>query len=126
MSRAGHALAVIVALFSCAPALAQTGTGDIQGRVAADSGELLENATVTLTDVDTGVERKTRSDDGGRFAFVAVAAGRYQVTAEHRGFAPRTPWKARLFSGQFPRLAGRAPLNIEMAAQRGLAPRLPA
>ena len=89
MSRAGHALAVIVALFSCAPALAQTGTGDIQGRVAADSGELLENATVTLTDVDTGVERKTRSDDGGRFAFVAVAAGRYQVTAEHRGFAGR-------------------------------------
>jgi len=83
------ALLFLVALFSCAPAYAQSGAGEIWGRVASDTGEVLGNASVTLTNADTGVDRQTRSDDHGRFAFPAVAAGRYQVTVEHDGFAGR-------------------------------------
>ena len=89
MNRVACALAVVVALFSCTPVFAQGATADISGRVVTDTGEILSNASITLTDIDTLVERTTRSDDHGRFAFPAVAAGRYQVTAEHEGFADR-------------------------------------
>ena len=85
----GTLLLAVVALLSCAPAYAQTGTGEIWGRVAADTGDVLANADVTLTNVDTLVDRKTHSDDRGRFAFAAVPPGRYQVTAQHDGFAGR-------------------------------------
>jgi hypothetical protein len=79
----------LVALLSCAPAYAQSGAAEVRGRVTAAEGEGIDGADVTLTNIDTGVERKARSDEQGRFGFPGVPAGRYQVTAAHAGFATR-------------------------------------
>ena len=46
------ALLLLVALFSCAPAYAQSGTGEIWGRVAEMTGEAVDRATVTVTHTD--------------------------------------------------------------------------
>src|ERR1043165_2263434 len=83
------ALTCAAALLWCTTAFSQTGGGEIWGRVHDVDGALVGRADVTLTAVDTGTNRKTRTDDSGRFAFPSVAAGRYQVTAEHDGFAGR-------------------------------------
>src|ERR1041385_3111148 len=85
------ALTCAAALLWCSTAFSQTGAGEIWGRVHDADGAFVDRADVTLTDVDTGTNRKTRTDDGGRFAFPSVPARRYQVTAEDEGFAGRRP-----------------------------------
>jgi hypothetical protein len=93
-------LLVLVALFSCVPAYAQSGTGEIWGRVTATTGEVVERATVTVTDVNTRADRETHTDNSGRFGFAALPAGRYQVTATHDGFAGRRQDDIVLLPGQ--------------------------
>src|SRR5213593_3401986 len=83
------ALLLFITLLACgAPAFAQ-GTGEIWGRVSAVTGEILDGATVTASNIDTGAYRETKTDGGGRFGFAALPSGRYQVTAVHEGFAGR-------------------------------------
>jgi carboxypeptidase family protein/TonB-dependent receptor-like protein len=81
------ALLFLLALFSCAPAFAQANTGEIWGRVADANGDIVMEASVSVTNVDTHAERKTSSDRDGRFGLVALAPGPYQVTVSHEGFA---------------------------------------
>jgi hypothetical protein len=51
------------------------------------NGNVLGGAGVSITNVDTGTERGTHADREGRFAFTALAPGRYRVTASHDGYA---------------------------------------
>lgn len=95
-----RAAAALIALFSCTAAYAQGGTGEIWGRVTAVTGEVVEHATVTATNVDTGAERETHTDGSGRFGFAALPVGRYQVTAMHEGFAGRRQDDIALLPGQ--------------------------
>ena len=94
------ALTCAAALLWCTTAFSQTGGGEIWGRVHDVDGALVGRADVTLTAVDTGTNRQTRTDDSGRFAFPSVPAGRYQVTAEHDGFAGRRQDDIAIVPGQ--------------------------
>jgi len=93
-------LLVFIALLSFTPAYAQSGTGEIWGRVTAVTGEVIEGAAVTVTNVETAANRETHTDGSGRFGFAAVPAGRYQVTATHDGFAGRRQDDIVLLPGQ--------------------------
>lgn len=95
-----RAIAAVVALFSCTAAYAQGGTGEIWGRVAAVTGEVVDDAIVTATNIDTSAERTTHTDGEGRFGFAALPAGPYQVTAIHDGFAGRRQDDIVLLPGQ--------------------------
>jgi Carboxypeptidase regulatory-like domain/TonB dependent receptor-like, beta-barrel len=77
----------LLALFSCAPAFAQANTGDIWGHVTDTNGDIVADASVSATNVDTRAERSTRSNSDGRFGFGALPPGHYQVTVSHGGFA---------------------------------------
>ena len=46
-----------------------------------------DTATVTLTNLDTGVSAVKISDGNGSFEFVTVRVGHYKVTAELQGFS---------------------------------------
>ena len=81
------ALLFALALLSCTPAFAQGNTGEIWGRVGDVNGKVLSAAGVSVTNVDTGVDRQTHADREGRFGFAALPPGRYRVTASHDGFA---------------------------------------
>ncbi|MCY4633163.1 MAG: TonB-dependent receptor [Acidobacteria bacterium] len=68
---------------SSAPAAAQD--GEITGRVTDETGAVLPGATVTLSGPDE--VRVTQSDGNGNYAFPAVPAGAYSVTAALSGFS---------------------------------------
>ena len=50
------------------------------------SGAVVPGATVTLTSKQIGVNRTDKTDDGGRYSFVNVLPGNYDVTVSASGF----------------------------------------
>src|SRR6266850_4049710 len=106
------ALFLLLSLSSRTPAYAQSGTGEIWGRVADPEGHTLARAAVTVTNIDTGANRDLFTDASGRFAVPALPPGRYQVTALHEGYAGRRQDDILLQPGQ--RLA--IDLRLRLAA----------
>ena len=82
------ACAVLALTFALAPpALAQFDTASIVGTIKDDSGGVIPGATVTLTNIDTGITATRVTDEYGNYEFMTVRVGRYRVTAELEGFA---------------------------------------
>lgn len=67
--------------------LAQNATGAISGTVSDERGELIANATVTLTNAATGATRKLMSKSEGNFLFDSLLPGNYELKAEASGFS---------------------------------------
>ena len=62
-------------------------TGSIFGAVTDPSGATVLNASVTLKNPDTGLDRKVQTDTTGRYEFLSVPVGeRYAVQVEAQGF----------------------------------------
>jgi hypothetical protein len=79
---------------------AQMSSGDIKGTVVDSSGARIAAATVTVTSIETGVERRMPSDDLGAYRFFALAPGPYAVRAEKEGFTIYTRRPVELTIGQ--------------------------
>jgi len=78
-------LALVVAL--AAPAvLAQTGTSSLRGDVIDPKEGAVVGAKVALTNTETGVSRHTTTDENGRYVFVALPPGSYELQVEMTGF----------------------------------------
>ncbi|HMG87150.1 MAG TPA: carboxypeptidase-like regulatory domain-containing protein [Terracidiphilus sp.] len=82
--------AIALVLFLCCIGatfgLAQTNAGTVVGTVTDQSGAVVPDATVTLTDPSTNDTRTTVSGHTGQYAFVNVAPGNYIITASKSGF----------------------------------------
>jgi hypothetical protein len=66
---------------------AQTaGTGSIQGTVADQTGAVLPNATIALTDTTTEVQHKTTSGSDGLYSFPNIPIGVYTFDVSAPGF----------------------------------------
>src|SRR5260221_682984 len=80
-------LAILVSL--CAlPGWAQsTSSGTIAGQVTDPQGAVLVGAQVRLIDNTTNTTRTTATNDAGRYNFINVPPGVYDVTIGHTGFA---------------------------------------
>jgi outer membrane receptor protein involved in Fe transport len=81
------ALVAALGLVSAPALLAQTGTGDIDGRVLDESRAAVPGATVTAKNPGTGLTRSTTSSANGTYHIGSLPAGRYDVTAELSGFS---------------------------------------
>ncbi|MDX1624450.1 MAG: carboxypeptidase-like regulatory domain-containing protein [Gemmatimonadota bacterium] len=68
-----------------APGLAQRQTGDIRGTVTDTQGEPLPGVRMTLT--GNGPPKTRFTDAQGRFRFLGVDAGSYELTAQLDGFS---------------------------------------
>src|ERR1700676_4412472 len=68
------------------PLAAQLPTATILGVAKDSSGGVLPNATVTVTNVDTGLTRTVKTTDDGEYRLPELPVGRYEVKAEHAGF----------------------------------------
>ena len=64
-------------------------TSAIIGQVSDASGAAVPNATVTVTNRDTGLRRSASTDDSGRFNFSQLKPGMYTVKVEAEGFEPQ-------------------------------------
>src|SRR5215469_6290427 len=91
-------------LFVCSPARAQQTTASITGTVTDTAGLVVNNATVTVTDVDRGTTYTTKTADGGLFTFARVPIGTYDVKVEAQGFATAVQSHLTLVLNQTARL----------------------
>ncbi|HKR01217.1 MAG TPA: TonB-dependent receptor [Pyrinomonadaceae bacterium] len=87
-----------VLLFGCALLLgavaattitvrAQGTTGQLSGTVADPNGAVVQNATVTVRNRDTGLERQAVTDANGAFAVQLLPPGVYRVEVSAQGFS---------------------------------------
>jgi hypothetical protein len=75
-------------LSSAQPAWAQSaGSGTIAGTVTDASGAVVPGVNATLTDTSTNNSRTTVSNEAGRYVFVNVAPGKYDMTFAKPGFS---------------------------------------
>lgn len=65
---------------------AQNTTGSVNGTMSDVGGAVLTNATVTLTNNQTGDNRVTHTTSVGDFRFLSVAPGHYTLMVESAGF----------------------------------------
>jgi hypothetical protein len=78
--------AILVACLGTAAAWAQVTTATIFGVVQDQSGGVLPGATVTVRNVDTGLERTIVTDGQGRYRVPNLPVGTYSVEATLSGF----------------------------------------
>lgn len=62
-------------------------SGDISGTITDASGAAVPNATITLTNRDTGAKQNTTSNSTGSYRFSLLNPGNYTVSATSSGFA---------------------------------------
>lgn len=78
---------LIAVAFCCASAaMGQTITGAIRGAVTDPSGAVVAGASVTATDVATGVTATTVTDRNGYYNFQFLPIGPYTISATASGF----------------------------------------
>ncbi len=78
--------AALLGLIVAFTAVAQTNRAQIQGLVTDSSGATVPNATVTLSNVKTGLTTVRKTSDTGLYVFDLVDAGTYTVSVEAAGF----------------------------------------
>src|SRR5580658_8570583 len=87
MSKRRPAYAFCAALMASSVLLiAQAPTGTITGIVSDESGAVIPNATVTITNRATGISRTATSNAEGLYTAPALGAGDYEVRVEANGF----------------------------------------
>lgn len=81
-----------VLLCSVYYANAQTGTSfNLQGTLYDPSGATVPDATVTVKNLDLGLTRTGKTDQGGHYVVAALPlTGRYEISAQATGFSPQT------------------------------------
>jgi len=73
-------------LLWCVPAKTQV-SASLSGRVTDQTGAAVTGASVTATNVDTGLSRSTITDQAGRYQLIDLPIGRYELHATKSGFA---------------------------------------
>jgi len=129
MRKAGNflvTLAAIVALLYCPlNVLAQTSTGQISGQITDPSGAVIPGATITVTNIESGVSRTVTSNESGYYTVPLLQPGDYEITVESQGFRTATVPKVTLEVNQaiqqnFTLEVGTVVETIEVAAEAEL------
>jgi Carboxypeptidase regulatory-like domain len=77
---------VIAPLVLIVPARAQL-NADVTGQIVDQSGAAIVGATVTATNINTGIKKTTTTDEGGEYKLPPLEPGKYDIEASHQGFA---------------------------------------
>jgi len=102
MIRRCMSLLTLIAMLASVLAVgyAQTATATIVGTVLDPQGAVVSNATVVAKNVDTGIERTTKSTSEGFYRFDNLPPGVYNVSAEAQGFSRAEAKSVRLQVGE--------------------------
>ena len=79
-------LIVFMALISCVATMGQVSKGSISGTAVDPNNAVIPGATVTATDLHTGVAFKTTTDSSGLFRLNLIPSGEYKVEIAAAGF----------------------------------------
>ncbi len=80
------ALGVLFVFLMCSATVYAQYNGNIQGVILDPSGAAVANATVVLSNLDTGINMQTRSSDSGNYRFSSLEPGNYVVSVSASGF----------------------------------------
>ena len=99
-------LLAVFSLLALTGAMAQTGVdGAILGVVTDANGGVIGGATVTVTNLDTGVQKIETSRSDGSFEISALPQGKYSVTVTFAGFKTWTLAKTDLTINEHKRVS---------------------
>lgn len=76
---------VTAALFAASILVAQT-SSQLSGTVNDKTGSAVPGAEITATNIDTGVERKTTTNEAGVYTLPFLTPGSYKVNVQKQGF----------------------------------------
>jgi Carboxypeptidase regulatory-like domain/TonB-dependent Receptor Plug Domain/TonB dependent receptor len=96
----GISLLMILAIALAANSQTQITTGTIQGTVTDANGGIVPGAKVEIKNLETNLSRTLSTDEGGRFAALALPPGKYSVTVSRQGFATAVAEQLDLTIGQ--------------------------
>jgi hypothetical protein len=83
-------IALLAVLLTMAPwASAQGASAQLNGVVKDVSRAVVPGATITATNIDTQVQRRTASGEEGSYAIPLLPPGTYRLTVEKTGFQPQ-------------------------------------
>src|ERR1043166_4036822 len=87
LSRQWASLAFLLC-FSATLAYAQsTATGTVSGQITDQQGAVIVGAEIRLVDTQTNSARTTVSNESGRYSFINVPPGTYDILVGKPGFA---------------------------------------
>ena len=98
-TRVFRGLVVVFALFCSSLLHAQSTSQTIQGLVTDQSGAIVPAAAVTITNLATGIETPTSTNETGNYSFQLVLVGNYEVTCKLEGFKTKTVPDLRVATG---------------------------
>lgn len=84
--RAACIMMVATLVFAVTGTAQIAGTGSIQGTIEDQTGAVFQNASVTITDTATGIQRKTVSGSDGLYSFPNIPVGVYNLDVVAPGF----------------------------------------
>jgi Carboxypeptidase regulatory-like domain len=93
-------VALSLLLISCVTAVGQVLKGSISGTVTDPQGAVISNAQVKATNVATGAELTTTTDNAGAFRFNLIPTGKYKVDINAPGFKSLTQTDIPVTAGQ--------------------------
>src|SRR5216683_955885 len=76
----------LFALLAFAPQSRAQVSAAISGRVTDQTGAVVSGATVTAKNLETGAVRTATTDDSGRYVFLSLTVGAYEVQIAKQGF----------------------------------------
>jgi len=77
---------LIVVLLSCVSVSAQQITANIRGTVTDPTGAVVQGATVTARQTETGLTRLTMTDHGGNYVLLELPVGHYHLEVTAKNF----------------------------------------
>src|SRR6266545_2961608 len=89
-------------------AQARSSSADLTGNVLSPSKSVIPGATITTTNLDTGLTRVVTTDSGGNYRIPLLPPGQYEVKAEISGYNTQIKKGITLTVGQI------AVINFEM------------
>ena len=75
-------------------------TADLSGWVKDQSGATVPGANVVVKSTETGISRNTSTNQNGRYQFVALPVGHYEVRVSKEGFAQQVQSGIQLMVGE--------------------------
>src|SRR5579875_3257944 len=78
---------VVLSLMGTALCFAQL--AQLNGRVTDDSGAVIQDVKITVTNADTGVARDTTTNNLGYYTVGLLRPGNYKISASKPGFQTR-------------------------------------
>src|SRR5258705_2674573 len=86
----GITIGITISLSGTVPAIAQqaVASATLSGRIDDPAGASIRGVLIAITNIEKNQTTTSTTDQEGRYSFLYLPVGHYQLRVEHTGFAP--------------------------------------